>query len=176
MIDFVLLNLFLAVTLGSWREQIMKLLIAFSLLLMSANVDVDIDVNASAKTEMAPTEKTLGPDKRKQMPSLRQIEFDLDRLRWEKFLDQMIRVNQLQAQSYRIESWAYRTGQDDLVVEFEDALEFIHRAESLLYSGWNASGGRDVPSPMDYVEQAKDQLDQAEFALDLLLELALYGY
>ena len=133
----------------------------------------DVDINVDPVRETAPSK-----DKRKPKLSLKNIEDSLDRLHWEKFVDQAIRVNQLQVMSSRVDGWVYSTGHEQIVGEYEQALICIERADRLLRTEMDLAemDWSRVEHPVDYVEQAAQELDKAQLSIDMLIGMALYDY
>lgn len=114
---------------------------------------------------------------------VKQIEATFDKIRWECFVEEVIRANQLSMLASRIDGWVYASGVEDMIDDFEAARLAIERAESLLRTEMVTKGSRNVIARFgdhadrvgaaDLICSARSKLDRAEFTIELLMVISM---
>lgn len=127
--------------------------------------------------EVEPSDVQPGPDKKQQSLSMQKLEEVFATLHFNRFVDQIIRTNELQTLSNKLEMWAYQTGSLNLVGDLEDARARLERADVLLEAEFRRSGSLSQSAALgyqiDFLDRAEIEINEASFVLDMLVMIAL---
>lgn len=165
----------------------MKILLAIAMTVAVSWNTVDPQ-NEIKQNGIATRNESTRKDIAKQDPGKRvkQIEATFDKIRWESFVEEVIRANQLSMLASRIDGWVYASGVEGMIDDFEAARLAIERAESLLRTEMVTKGSRNVIARFgdhadcvgsaDLICSARSNLDRAEFTIELLMAISMSEY